>query len=57
MTRNKAALHRGNDNSAKMCHIKHDQIISDYERGTWWAGWLLFTMFMFMSLGSVMFGW
>ena len=56
MTRNKAAR-KAATNRAKMCPTKHDQIIADYERGTFWAAWVLFGMFVFMSLGSVMFGW
>ena len=48
----KAALHRGNDNSAKIVHFprdKHSITDSDYERGTFYAGLAMFGMFVFLS--------
>ena len=32
-------------------------ILSDYEKGTCWAAWLLVGMFAFMAFGAVVFGW
>jgi hypothetical protein len=53
-TKTKAALHRSNDNSAKIVHFPMDKpsITDDktkYDRGTFGAGIAMFCMFVFLS--------
>lgn len=38
-------------------HVNPAGIVSNYRRGTTWAGWLVGASFALMGLGSVMFGW
>lgn len=33
------------------------EIIAEYERGARWAGWAFVGMFVFLTVGVVMFGW
>jgi len=49
MTANKAALHRGNDNSAKT-RARVKQSITDYERSTLLGGLLIAVSFGLMFL-------
>ena len=49
-TKTKAARHRCNDNRARIVHFPMDKhSITDYERGTFYAGLAMFGMFVFLS--------
>ena len=57
MDRKKAALHRrGNDDSAKT-RARVDDILTDWERGTLWAGIVLGVSFALMGLIGGWLGW
>lgn len=56
MTRDKAALHRGNDDSAKT-RARVEDILTDYERGTFWAGILFGISIALMGFIGGWLGW
>jgi hypothetical protein len=58
MRRNKLTRHSANYTASRTVSRQEDKpIISEYERGTRWAGWLFVAMFCVLSLGSWWFGW
>ena len=58
MRRNKLTRHSANYTASQTVSRQEDKpIISEYERGTRWAGWLFVAMFAVLSLGSWWFGW
>jgi len=58
MRRNKLTRHSANYTaSASFPPRKDKPIISEYERGTRWAGWLFVAMFCVLSAGVVLFQW
>lgn len=52
-TRSSSSYPASNVNPAK----NDGSIITEYERGTRWAGWLLIAMFAVLTAGVVLFGW
>jgi hypothetical protein len=58
MRRNKLTRHSANYTASVSFPPRKDKpIITEYERGTRWAGWLFVAMFCVLSLGSWWFGW
>ena len=58
MRRNKATRHSANYTASESFPPRKDKpIISEYERGTRWAGWLFVAMFCVLSAGVVLFQW
>ena len=60
MQTKKAALHRGNDNSAKTVLVKQLQESipqNDFIRGSYGACALMCAMFVVLTLGAVFLGW
>ena len=57
MVRERAALHRGNDSSASVHDHGDTQIVSDWERGTFWAGVILGVSFALMGVIGGQLGW
>lgn len=57
MVRERAALHRGNDSSANVHDHGDTQIVSDWERGTFWAGVILGVSFALMGVIGGQLGW
>lgn len=57
MVRERAALHRGNDSSANVQSTADTKIVSDWERGTLWAGVILGISFALMGLIGGWLGW
>ena len=57
MVRERAALHRGNDSSANVHDHGDTQIVSDWERGTFWAGVMLGVSFALMGVIGGQLGW
>ena len=57
MTRKEAALHRGNDNSAKSRGQGNDHIISDYNDMTHVAGIIITLAFGLMFFCGIVWGW
>ena len=54
----KAARSSCNYNAPLSSLAKKDKpILTEYERGTRWAGWLFVGMFIVLSFGAVVFGW
>ena len=58
MTTNKLTRHSANYTASVSFPPRKDKpIISEYERGTRWAGWLFVAMFCVLSAGVVLFQW
>lgn len=58
MRRNKLTRHSANYTASVSFPPRKDKpIISEYERGTRWAGWLFVAMFCVLSAGVVLFQW
>ena len=58
MRRNKLTRHSANYTASVSFPPRKDKpIISEYESGTRWAGWMFVAMFAVLSLGSWWFGW
>ena len=58
MAKTKVAWKCCNITTPKAISRQEDKpIITEYERGTRWAGWLFVAMFCVLSLGSWWFGW
>lgn len=56
--RNKATRSSSSYPASHVNPAKNDKpIISEYERGTRWAGWLFVAMFCVLSAGVVLFQW
>jgi hypothetical protein len=45
------------ETNARQRGTNRTDILSDYEKGTCSAAWLLVGMFAFMAFGAVVFGW
>lgn len=57
MARNRATRRRCNYDAPSIALVKRYENDTTYDRYTWRAGVILAAMFVFMGLGSVMFGW
>lgn len=53
----KAERSRGNYVRSNVDYETDKAILTDYERGTFWAGLLIGMSYALMGLGSVVFGW
>lgn len=57
MVKEKAALHRGNDSSANVQSTADTKIVSDWERGTLWAGLVFGISIALMGFIGGWMGW
>jgi len=57
MVNQKAARSSCNYHAPKSSTTADTTIITDYERGTRYAGYMFVAMFVFLAIGCVMFGW
>lgn len=57
MVRERAALRRGNDSSANVQSTADMKIVSNWERGTFWAGVILGVSFALMGVIGGQLGW
>jgi hypothetical protein len=57
MKRQRMTRHSCSYTAPKTSTNEDTLIITDYERGTRYAGYMFVAMFVFLAIGCVMFGW